>query len=110
MSKAFFDELHITALMAAPSAGRRSGHHTPSDIKKAAALFKAADCMGVSKDCCATAFFLLPSPGRKSLFISILRNQSYFQTTSILLICKINKKVAHTDLLGGTTFQIHMSI
>lgn len=54
--------------------------------------------------------FLLPSSGRKSLFVSILRNQSYFQMTSILLICKINKKVAHTDLLGGTTFQIHMSI
>ena len=52
----------------------------------------------------------LPSSGRKSLFVSILRNQSYFQMTSILLICKINKKVAHTDLLGGTTFQIHMSI
>lgn len=79
--------------------------------KETAALkIKAADCMGVSKDCCATAFFLLPSPGRKSLFISILRNQSYFQMTSILLICKINKKVAHTDLLGGTTFQIHISI
>ena len=60
--------------------------------------------------CSTTAFFLLPSSGRKSLFVSILRNQSYFQMTSILLICKINKKVAHTDLLGGTTFQIHMSI
>ena len=60
--------------------------------------------------CYTTAFFLLPSSGRKSLFVSILRNQSYFQMTSILLICKINKKVAHTDLLGGTTFQIHMSI
>lgn len=38
MSKAFFDELHITALMAAPSLGRRSWYHFPSDIKKAAAL------------------------------------------------------------------------
>ena len=38
MSKAFFDELHITALMAAPSLGRRSWYHSPSDIKKAAAL------------------------------------------------------------------------
>lgn len=38
MSKAFFDELHITALMAAPSLGRRSWYHSPLDIKKAAAL------------------------------------------------------------------------
>ena len=33
--------------------------------KETAALkIKAADCMGVSKDCSATAFFLLPSSGR----------------------------------------------
>ena len=32
------------------------------------------------------------------------------KSKNILLICKINKKVAHTDLLGGTTSQIHMSI
>ena len=38
MSKAFFDKLHISAFMAAPSTGRRSGHHAPSDVKKAAAL------------------------------------------------------------------------
>jgi len=66
--------------------------------------------MGVSNCLLYDGFFLLPSSVRKSLFVSILRNQSYFQMTSILLICKINKKVAHTDLLGGTTFQIHMSI
>ena len=38
MSKAFFDELHITALMAAPSVGRRSWYHSPSDIKKSGGL------------------------------------------------------------------------
>ena len=38
MRKAFFDELHITVLMAAPSLGRRSWYHSPSGIKKAAAL------------------------------------------------------------------------
>ena len=38
MSKTFLDELYITALMAAPSLGRRSWYHSPSDIKKAAAL------------------------------------------------------------------------
>jgi hypothetical protein len=79
--------------------------------KETAALkIKAAVSNGRQIVCSTTAFFLLPSSGRKSLFVSILRNQSYFQMTSILLICKINKKVAHTDLLGGTTSQIHMSI
>ena len=35
----FFDELHLTALMAAPSFfSRRSWYHSPSGIKKAAAL------------------------------------------------------------------------
>ena len=38
MSKAFFDELHIAALTAAPSLGRRSWYHSPSGMKKAAAL------------------------------------------------------------------------
>ena len=80
--------------------------------KETAALkIKAAVSNGrVKLSALRRLFFLLPSSGRKSLFVSILRNQSYFQMTSILLICKINKKVAHTDLLGGTTSQIHMSI
>ena len=80
--------------------------------KETAALkIKAAVSNGRAKlSALRRLFFLLPSSGRKSLFVSILRNQSYFQMTSILLICKINKKVAHTDLLGGTTSQIHMSI
>ena len=38
MSKAFFDKLHTIIFMAAPSAGRRFWYHTPSGIKKAAAL------------------------------------------------------------------------
>ena len=38
MSKTFFDELYITALMAAPSLGRRSWYHSPSDKIRTAAL------------------------------------------------------------------------
>ena len=36
-------------------------------------LFKAAaDRMGVSKDCCATAFFLLPSSGSIEKYVMVV--------------------------------------
>ncbi|WP_143287926.1 hypothetical protein [Butyricicoccus pullicaecorum] len=35
---AFFDELHIPALMAAPSLGRLFWHHSPSDKNKSGGL------------------------------------------------------------------------
>ena len=38
MSKTFFDELYITALMAAPSLGRQSWYHSPSDKIRTTAL------------------------------------------------------------------------
>ena len=65
MSKAFFDELHITALMAAPSVGRRSWYHSPSDIKKSGGLVQSRRWLyGRVKGLLYDGFFLLPSSGR----------------------------------------------
>ena len=71
MSKTFFDELYITALMAAPSVGRRSC----AGQRKAAALISQSRhwLYGRVKGLLNDGFFLLPSLGRYFLFNTFLK-------------------------------------
>ena len=76
MSKAFFDELHITALMAAPSVGRRSC----AGQKEAAALISQNRRWGMyiertKSTCPATVFFFPRRAGQAVVVYWIKRSR-----------------------------------
>ena len=80
MSKAFFDELHITAFTAAPSLGRRSWYHSPSDKIRTAALISQNRRWGMyiertKSTCPATVFFFPRRAGQAVVVYWIKRSR-----------------------------------